>query len=133
MGLDTTIQRFRQKQEALFRSECRITRPSDDTPVLNTTTGDVEPTPGELIYEGPCQIRAATVQSQDVEAGEAVVRLRKLVLKLPANTPVQKDDNVTIVFSEHDDGLENRAFRITDVPHDDWQIARVALLEEQDG
>lgn len=133
MALDTAIQRFRQRQESLFRSECTVTRPSTETPVLNEETGEVESPAGELIYEGRCQIRAATVQSQDVEAGETLVRLRRLVLKLPPNTSVQRNDIVSIIESEHDEGLEGATFRITDVPHDDWQIARVAHLEEQDG
>ena len=101
--------------------------------MLNEATGEVDAPAGELVYEGRCQVRAATVQSQDVEAGETLVRLRRLVLKLPPNTPVQKDDVVTILEAEHDESLEGATFRIRDVPHDDWQIARVAHLEEQDG
>lgn len=133
MGLDTAIARFRQRQEELFRSECSITRPSSTKPTLNEVTGALTQAPGNLVYEGRCQLRAATVQSQDIEAGEALVRVRRLVLKLPPDTPVRKDDVVTMTFSEHDETVEGKTFRITDVPHDDWQIARVALLEEHDG
>lgn len=131
MTLDTAIARFRQRQEALFRDECVIARVSDEEPTFDPDDGDYETPEPDEIYEGPCQVRpAGGLVGTDVIAGERELRLTDLVLKLPVDTPVEKNDQVMVTDSIHDVSLIGRTYRITDVLRDGRQIVRVCVMEE---
>lgn len=127
MTIDSAIAYFRQRQIDLFRGTCTITRATPGT--FSSSTGEITPGTPTAVYSGDCLARPLDWQGSDTQAGEREVRLRGLRLKLPPDTAVEKDDNVTITGSPDAD-LIGRTFRITDVPRDEWQIVRVALCEE---
>lgn len=130
MGLDQAVRRFRSRQRRLFRDEGTITRPSG-TSTFNPVTGLEAPDPGDAIYSGVLQVRPASERSgRDAQAGEREIRLGGLILKLPVDTPIDVDDELTLTVSRYDADLVGRTFRITDVLRDGRQIARVAVLEE---
>ena len=130
MSLDTAIRRFRERQESLFRDACTVTRVSEEEAEFNEETGSYSvPSPDE-VYSGPCQVRPAGTQGTDVIVGEAEVRFKDSVGKLPVDTPVEVNDIFTVTGSEYDPDLVGREFRITDVLRDGRQIARVVALEE---
>lgn len=130
MTLDTAIENFRRKQEALFRDACTIKRASGE-PEFDEESGSYEtPTPTG-IYSGACQARpAGGLVGTDVVAGDRELRLKDLVLKLPVNTAVMENDVVVMTASTYDSGLIGRTYRITDVLRDGRQIARTCVMEE---
>ena len=128
MSVETAIAYFRQRQVALFRSTCTITRATPGTFV--EATGEITPGTPTTIYTGECLARPFSWEGSDVQAGEEEVRLRGMKLKVPADTAIAKDDVVTITGSSGDTGLVGRKFRITDVLRDDWQVVRVAITQE---
>ena len=50
--------------------------------------------------------------------------------KFPVDTDIRRDDFVTVTASQHDSGLVGRVFVVRKAQPDEWQIARVATLEE---
>lgn len=124
------IARFRQREMSLMRSTCRITRGGSQT--FDPDVGSMVPDDDDVdpIYEGKCTIRSFIWEGASTQAGEREVRLRGARLKLPKDTPTKKDDVVTVLTSEHDAGLPGKTFRVTDVYVDDYQIVRVAVMQE---
>lgn len=130
MSLDTAIERFRRRQESLFRDECVVTRSAGEG-TFDEETGLYGDAQAETIYEGPCQIRpAGGLVGTDVQAGDREWRLKDFVLKLPVNTPVTENDVARISASTYDADLTGRTYRITDVLRDGRQIARTCVVEE---
>lgn len=124
------IARFRAREMALMRSTCKITRGGSQT--FDPDEGSMVPDEEEpdSIYEGPCTIRSFIWEGANTQAGEREVRLRGARLKTPADTPVKKDDIVTVLTSVHDAALVDKVYRVTDVFVDDYQIVRVAVMQE---
>jgi hypothetical protein len=132
MSLGAAIAYFRQQQQELMDTEgstVTVTRPSEESS-FDANTGEETPDAPSTIYEGPCQIRTSDLQGSDVQAGEEEVQLRAARMKLLVDTSVRKGDVVTVTASSNDADLVGRVFDVTDVFLDDWQIARVVLLEE---
>jgi hypothetical protein len=129
MSLASTIARARAFQAKQFTSTGSITRETAPGSI-NPTTGVYTPPTTSNVYTGVCSVRPAGNVGSDVQAGEVEVRSGDFVVRLPVNTVVKKDDVVAVTASTYDSGLVGRKFRITDVPADDLQIARVAMLEE---
>lgn len=130
MSLETALAYFRKRQADLFRSTCTITRAGGEG-TFNPSTGAIVPAASTTVYSGPCLIRSATTGTgADTQVGQEEIRYRFARGKFPVDTPIEKDDVVTVTTSTHDADLVGRVFRITDVFRDDWQIARVAALEE---
>lgn len=122
------IARSRRAQARLYRSECQIARASGPK-VFDPETGDtVQPT--RTVYLGVCQFRPAGYVGRDAEAGQREVRFLASVVKLPPDTDVARNDLLTVTASTYDPGLVGRTFRVTDVPGNDWQVAREAMVEE---
>jgi hypothetical protein len=128
MSLETAIAYFAQRQADLFRSTCTITRATAGT--FDEGTGAITPGTPTSVYSGACLIRPFSWEGSDTQVGQQEVRYRGARLKLPPDTDIEKDDIVTVTGSDHDADLVGRTFRITDVLRDDWQIVRVAILEE---
>lgn len=131
MSVGTAIKRFRRRDRKTWRSEGRLTRPSTADPEFDDDTGEEEAGEPTQIYEGRCQVRATSgTGRRDVQVGEREARLSSLRAKFPADTDVRVDDWLEITASTYDAGIVGRTFRVTDVLWDDWQINRVAMLEE---
>lgn len=128
MTIETAIARFRAKQAEQFSDSATVSRQVGEL-TTNSTTGAVTREFDE-VYDGPCKIRPADRTGRDVEAGETEVRLVTMVGKFPVDSDIRADDVVTVTASTYDDGMVDRQYRVTDVPADGWQIARVAYLEE---
>jgi hypothetical protein len=128
MGLDSARAYFAQRQQDLFRSTCTITRSTPGT--FDENTGEIASGTPATIYSGPCLVRSQMWQGSDTQTGQEEVRYRSARLKLPPDTAIEKDDVVTVTTAQNDPDLVGRVFRITDVLRDDWQIVRVAILEE---
>lgn len=133
MGLAQTIEYFRREEEALFSGEALVTRATGEEGAFDPMTGEITAPEPDTIYEGPAQYRPNTGEGGDVTSGEREIRLRGGRAKFPHDTPLKADDAVTWTASQHDPDLVGKVFRITDVLRDDWQIVRVALLEEVTG
>lgn len=137
MSINTAISRFRRRQASLFHTESKVERPGEGDPEFNETTGEEVLPERSLIYEGPCLfrpgIRSGGITGRDVTTGEREVRFVDATAKYPVDTPIQKDDLVTLTASQHDADLVGREFRVTDVARDEWQISRVVILEETTG
>lgn len=133
MSVDTAIARFRRRQADMFFDTARVTRATGEEPTFDEDTGEYTHAAPEEIYEGPCLIRASAWQARDVTTGEREIRFRTGKVKFPVDTPILKDDLVTCLTSRFDQGLVDAVFRVTDVPLDGLQIARVGLLEQTTG
>lgn len=129
MSVDTLIARMRSKERRSWRSEGIVTRASSVS-TFNPTTGEETPDDPTTVYEGICQVRASRGRRRDSQVGEQEVRIAALEVKFPANVEVQNDDVLELTRSSYDAGLVERSFRLTDIQWDDWQITRVAQLEE---
>jgi hypothetical protein len=129
MSLDSMIARTRARQNTLWRDTCTVDR-STGAESFNETTGDTTFTT-EQVYDGNCQVRPiAALSGLDVEVGEQELRIVRVQVKFPAETDIRKDDLITVTASTYDPALAGRTFRVTDVPANGWQVARVCIVEE---
>jgi hypothetical protein len=129
VSVDSAVAHFRRRQESLFRSTCDITRAG--TPVFDPATGTYTSPSSSVASDVACLIRAESASER--QAGETQVTLNRFVGKLPANTEVETGDILTVTASRHDDGLVGRVMTVVDVQHDDLQITRRVILEENRG
>lgn len=129
MSIDSAVAHFRRRQASLFRSTCDITRAGE--PVFDPVTGTYTTPTTAVASDVACLIRPEGATERD--AGETQVTLNRFIGKLPANTTVEVGDVLTVTGSRHDDGLVGRAMNVMDVQHDDFQIARRLILEENRG
>lgn len=128
MSLDSHIARSRQRTVDVMRDECTITR-RVGTPVFDPDTGEYEQAT-ITVYTGRCRVRSFTWEGSDVQAGQQEVRLQGARAVLPFDTPVEKDDVLTVSVTLYDSSLIGVPWRVTDTFRDGWQIGRVAILEE---
>lgn len=129
MGLAETIAYFRRAEEELFTEAVLVERRTASG-AFNPGTGTIGAPTVQTVYVGPGNLRSHKWEGTDVTTGEREVRLRGTRVKLPADTGLQKDDDVFVTSSIHDADLVGRVYRVTDVLHDGWQIVRVAIVEE---
>lgn len=128
MSIESAITRFRDRQADQFADEATVSRQDGDLET-DPDTGAVTRN-FDIVYTGPCKIRPAERTGNDTTAGETEVRLVTMVGKFPVDSDIRTHDVVTVDDSTYDTGMIDRQFRVTDVPADSWQIARVAYLEE---
>lgn len=128
MSLDTAISRFRRRQADLFRSTCTITRPFGE-PVFDPGTGTYGQ-PVTTVYTGRCNVRPMRGSAQDVEAGAIEERVLQYIGKVPVDTPVLRNDTLTVTEAAYDAAFAGRMFNVKDVTADDWQVCRRLTLEE---
>jgi hypothetical protein len=128
MSIASAITRFRARQAEQFSDEVIVSRAVGDLET-DSTTGAVTQ-PYDEVYEGVCKIRPAGRSADDVSAGDTELRLVDMLGKFPVDTDLRKDDIVTVAASTYDASMVTRQYRITEVPADAWQIARVVGLEE---
>ena len=130
-SLGADIEWFRAEQARLFICDGIVERASSSPPVFDPNTGTYTPSDGTEVYQGPCSVRWATRQiGREVRSGEEELRFEGYVGKWPVDTPIAKDDVVTLSVSPYDPSLVGRPLRVVAVERDARQIARVAKLEE---
>lgn len=131
MSAGTIIVAGRRAAEALMASTCRITR---FTPVtLDTVTlrfDDPDPS-DDLIYTGPCRLKAdsSRVFTQDAEGQLLTEEQLTLYLPLDGTETVQTDDRVTITDGGPDPALTGRVFRIRGIVSQTYATARRLPIE----
>jgi len=125
--IQAAIAFFRQAERALMDSTVTVVR-DDGEPIFDSSTGAYSQ-PETTVYVGDALVRASNWEGSDTEAGETEVRLRTARIKFPADTPVLRDDRVTVDASA-DARMVDRTFRVTDVLVDDWQISGTTFVEE---
>jgi hypothetical protein len=125
--IQAAIAFFRQAERQLMDSTVTVVR-DDGEPTFDPDTGAYTQ-PTTTIYTGDALVRASNWEGSDTEAGETEVRLRTARIKFPADTPVLRDDRVTVDASA-DTRMVGRTFRVTDVLVDDWQISGTTFVEE---
>lgn len=129
MSLETAIAHFRSEQQALFRSTADIKYRSGES--FDPITGVITPTFVTRASDVPCLIRPD--RAAEVQAGEEEVTLNRHEGKFPPDTELEVGDVVEITSSRHDARLVGKSFIVQAVPLDDWQIARRAVLEVNEG
>lgn len=129
MSLDQAIAYFRAEQEDLFRSTATIKVKSGTT--FDPVTGSNTPTYTIRATGVPCLIRPRSASRGEVAETEATISRHEG--KFPANTNIQVEDLVDVTASTHDSGLVGKTFAVVERPLDDWQIARVVVLEVVEG
>lgn len=127
MTIHGAIAFFRQTERQLMTAQVTVVR-DDGPPVYDSDTGELTQ-PTTTIYTGDALVRASNWEGSDTGAGETEVRLRTARVKFPADTPVVRDDRVTVTASP-DARMVDRTFRVTDVLVDDWQISGTTFVEE---
>lgn len=129
MSIDSAIARFRTKQALQLTTTVTVTRNVGE-PQTDDETGEVTQ-PTETVYTGPAKVRPSRNRSSDdTRAGETLIGKPDYDAKLPVDTDVQRDDELTVTGSVHDAGLIGRRFVVRQSMFDEWQISRVLVLEE---
>jgi hypothetical protein len=129
MSIDTAIARFRGKQAEQFTTTATVTRNVGE-PVTDDETGEVAQ-PTETVFSGECKIRPdSNRSSDDSETGETLIGKPDYEGKFPVDSDILRDDLIHVTASQHDAGLVGRWFVVRKVGFDEWQISRVAGIEE---
>jgi hypothetical protein len=80
------------------------------------------------IYVGRCLVQPRGPM-REREAGGQTVAVTHYDVTLPADTPAQRGDRLTLDTAQYDTALVGATFTIVDIPVDPWQIARFAVAE----
>lgn len=128
MSLESTVADGRAFQAAQFLSACTIVR-DNGAPTFDPNTGSYTQ-PTTTVYMGTCQIRPAERIGSDIQTGEREANVFDYEARLPVDTAVAVGDTLTVTASTYDAGMVGKVFRISDLPYNDLQIARVAILEK---
>jgi hypothetical protein len=125
----STLGFFRQEQDRQFTTTATVTRPTGE-PVFDPVTETFTQT-FTTVYSGRCKIRPeANRSSDDSQAGETLIGEPDFNGKFPVDSDVQRDDIVTVTASTYDPGMVDRRYTVRQAQNDEWQISRVAMLEE---
>lgn len=102
----------------------------DDT--LNLTSGELEPAPTTVIYQGACSFRAFTGGGAQIEVGaQQLARLRyRLTLPWAGSQAVQPGQTVTC-DSCSDASLVGRTYIIQHVTEGAWEPSRRCDVEDR--
>jgi len=129
MSLDTTLARAARSEQRLWRSQCTITRPGPGPRVLDPVTLQYSTPPVGVVYAGICQVRPMRRdRDEEVQVGEEAVALALYVVKVPTDTPAQRDDTV-LVTATNDPALIGRTLAVKEIPMGDWTACRRLVCE----
>lgn len=134
------LEEMRALSESLMVDECRIERRVVDE------SGQPVYVPGpdrrlteswQVVYEGPCKVRAAGTQAVTAEAGEVVADVSRSLLDLPvsdaASGLVRAGDRATVTESRFDPANVGRVLIVQrDVPRT-YPVERRLACEEVSG
>lgn len=132
---------MRDTSASALPDTCSITRPSGE-PVLNETSGDLEPVGTDVVYVGACRVRPRGTDEQDTQVGDLHETLGDYVGTLPA---LASDERVTsgdpndvrlndtlVVTTGIDSALLGRSLTVVHNPFGSWQIDRRLGLEDRE-
>ena len=98
--------------ESVMVDACTITARSDGT-TWDAVTGREVPTPGAVLYEGPCRVQLPAVQTGEDDAGGHVWASRPVVVSVPVSAgDIPTDAVVAVTAATLDDALAGRAYRV---------------------
>lgn len=126
--IDHAISVFRHTEAALMDTTVTVRRPAG-APTFDPDTGQLTTT-STTIYTGPALVRSNMWQGVDVQLGQQERRIRGIRAKFPADTALEPNDVITVDASSHDARLVGKAFTVTDVLVDEWQISSTVMAEE---
>ncbi len=105
--------------------------------VFNPDTGQYEPGPATVHYQGRMLVRPTPTRSRVVEAGGQAVTLRTYDVWLPADTPAAVNGPngpwyVKVTTCPDDPALTTATLTVLDAPRDAWQVARRLVCRTQE-
>jgi hypothetical protein len=105
---------FRRWANALMVDACTIVAPGGGT-TFDPTTGQYVTSPGAIVYSGPCQVQVPSAIPQTAAAGEQLVVVERITVKIPWDAPtVPVNSVVTITASAEVSGVDIGArYRVT--------------------
>lgn len=121
------IETVRYRAHSWLTDTATLTRPGQGQGEFNPETGEFDPPAPVVAYTGKVLVRPQNNAERIVEAGEATATVTRYDVTLPANTPVQNGDTLTVTACEFDAALVGTELTILDVLVDVWQVARRAV------
>lgn len=113
---------------------CIVDRPVGE-PVLNTTTGKMETTYSDPVYEGKCRVQNPGTQAASPNAGEHQFVILGLILQLPIDATVYRiGDRVRLVAAALDPALvgtlAGREITVSSLIHKTHATKRLLVCDE---
>lgn len=121
---------LRAVEGRLLTGRCAVTRPGEGDGPLDPDTGQVADPPPVQVFEGACLVRPTDRASRIVESGGRALSLLTYDVTLPAGTPVERGDTLTVTASA-DPGLVGQALTVLDVPYDEAAVSRRIVCEDR--
>jgi hypothetical protein len=128
VSITSALARFRAKQAEQFTQTGRIDRPTGEPAYDPNTRQSAQPV--TTITTKPCKVTSGGTQGNDTDVGETTARIVGHEIKFPVGTDLQYLDIVTILSSKFDPSDVGRQYRVLDVDRREWQISRLARIEE---
>lgn len=125
---------LRPVAEGAMLSTCTIREPQDGPGEFDPDTGQYVPTPGDVVYAGPCRVQALPRRSDDPElVGDNPVTLMVYQLTLAWSAPAVTVDHTVHMDSGPDDELTGQTLRILQTAYADLQAERHLLCQLNEG
>jgi len=124
----SAVRRGQRLAAKLMLETCSVTRRTGRT--LDPAT-DKDTDTFSTIYAGQCRVKPLTV-SQQVEAGQVAVELRRYVVAIPMSSPanVRRGDIVTVTVSA-DPEVVGRPLVVIDIALGELATARRLTVEDR--
>lgn len=113
---DSDLAEGRVIAEGLMVDACVARESSGDT-AFNPATGNYEPVPGPVLYEGKCRLQSVRAQAANPEAGGAVFTVERVELQVPAGTELPLDALVSVASA-------GNTYRVTGIGEKTHEVAR---------
>lgn len=135
VDLGYAVAAARAAAESLMVDACVIERETAEHGEWNEDSGDYDPAPTQAVYAGPCQVQAPDYAVQDAAAGERIVALQQITVKLPvaSSAGVRIDDLVRVTRATYDPDLEGRTFTVLGLHHKTYASSRRLRCSEEAG
>ena len=108
-----------------------VTTPGEGQGPFNPDTGQYDPPPDVLIYQGKMLVRPEDATGRREVVQGATYVLTRYEVTLPATAEVFRDQTLTVTASKHDPMLVGRPMTLLDVKMDTWAISRSCVAERQ--
>jgi hypothetical protein len=126
-GPNLAVHRRRLRQAMTAR--CEVTTPGRQT--FDPSTGEYTDGPPHVHYDGPCLVRPTPWQSRivQVSGGAEVGSTRTYDVWLEADADIAVEQTLTVTASRGDPALVGVPLKVIDVPYDEYQLARRAVVQ----